>query len=363
MTAHVTLVGDFAVYDGYGGMNEYMARGMQRAGARVSVMPFFLDSRGCSEEFLRLVAHSPARVDGPVVYATWPARPEFGCLVRTDLFARTMYESSRIPARWAAQLNRARAVIVASHYVADVFRACGVTAPVYVIPDGVDPDVYPYQDRPRRAGLTTLMVGMVQPRKNYREGVAAWRDAFGDDPDARLIIKSKEGWRDGFTPDDPRIHVETASEPTRGITHWYGQADVLMALGSEGFGIPLIEGMATGLPVIALDAAGQADVCRDAGELVLSVKPATWRPHQHYDSTDVYGVAPAARLASRCALARSARAISPGVPGTKLVTGSGRPCESTETKTIRHSVVFSIEPPFMSPLRTSTEMFMLVVPV
>ena len=44
-----------------------------------------------------------------------------------------------------------------------------------------------------------------------------------------------------------------------------------------GFGLPLVEAMATGLPVIALNSEGQSDVCEDAGpELVLSVVPERW---------------------------------------------------------------------------------------
>jgi glycosyltransferase involved in cell wall biosynthesis len=49
-----------------------------------------------------------------------------------------------------------------------------------------------------------------------------------------------------------------------------------MALGNEGFGLPLVEAMATGMPVIALDAEGQSDVCADAGDLVLSVPAGRW---------------------------------------------------------------------------------------
>ena len=78
-----------------------------------------------------------------------------------------------------------------------------------------------------------------------------------------------------YTLDDPRItetYVDRA-EPTRGILPYYQQADVLLALGSEGFGLPLVEGMATGLPVIVLDAAGQADVVADAAGAVLPVHP------------------------------------------------------------------------------------------
>jgi hypothetical protein len=53
-----------------------------------------------------------------------------------------------------------------------------------------------------------------------------------------------------------------------------------MALGNEGFGLPLVEGMATGLPVIALNSEGQADVCTEAGDLVLPVEPARWQPFE-----------------------------------------------------------------------------------
>jgi hypothetical protein len=52
---------------------------------------------------------------------------------------------------------------------------------------------------------------------------------------------------------------------------------VLLALGNEGFGLPLVEGMATGLPVIALDSEGQSDVCSEAADCVLPVPPARWQ--------------------------------------------------------------------------------------
>src|SRR5204863_379546 len=61
--------------------------------------------------------------------------------------------------------------------------------------------------------------------------------------------------------------------------------DVLLALGNEGFGLPLVEAMATGLPVIALDSEGQSDVCAEADGRLLPVKPVAWEP---YDSA-AYG--------------------------------------------------------------------------
>ncbi|MEJ2212310.1 MAG: glycosyltransferase, partial [Anaerolineae bacterium] len=102
--------------------------------------------------------------------------------------------------------------------------------------------------------------------------------AFAGDPEARLILKARFQV-DDYRPDDARIQVVDRNEPTRGILHWYRQADLLLALGNEGFGLPLVEAMATGLPAVALDAEAQADVVAAgaaAGGLVLPVRASTW---------------------------------------------------------------------------------------
>lgn len=273
----VTLAAPFAVYDGYGSMAEYLALGMARAGATVNVVPLGLDPAGLSSELRDLIHRSRPDPQAPVLYFCWP-RPDLERFRQApDLVINTMWESSRLPASWIEPLNRAGAVIVPTRFVADVCRASGVTAPIEVAPEGVDPAVYTYEERPAREGLTTLIVGTVIERKHTREGIAAWKLAFGGDPAARLIVKSRFQYRN-FVPDDPRIQLVDDNEPTRGIAHWYRRADVLLALGNEGFGLPLVEGMATGLPVIALNSEGQADICAEARGLVLPVQPAAWQP-------------------------------------------------------------------------------------
>ncbi len=285
----ITVVGGFAVYSGYASMNEYLVLGMQRAGARLSLQPHDLDMDGCSDELLRIWANSPPHVDGPVLYASW-VRADLECFTGTELFIRSMYEASRLPSGWAQRFNAGRAIIVPTPYVADTFRLSGVIVPIEVVPDGVDPAAYPLLDRPAREGITTLVVSAVYnrvyqlpgiaDRKHLPQAIAAWQQAFAGDPTARLLLKCAHGERDDF-PDDPRIELVSAGERTRGIAHWYQEADVLLALGSEGFGLPLIEGMATGLPVIALASEGQGQICREVPDLVLGVQPAGWEPHLH----------------------------------------------------------------------------------
>lgn len=274
----VTLAASFLVYDGYGSMSEYMAVGMARAGASVNIAPISIDMRGLSQEFAEIVERSRPEPGAPVLYFSWLHAGLERFATARDLFINTMWESSRLPSDWGAKLNRARAVIVPTSFVADVCRNCGVTVPVEVVPQGVDPTIYSYLNRPHREGLTTLIVGTVIPRKHVREGIAAWKRAFDGDPLARLVIKSRFQYGN-YTPDDPRIQFVDTNETTKGITEWYQKADVLLALGNEGFGLPLVEAMATGLPVIALSSEGQGDICREVPRLLLPVAPERWEEY------------------------------------------------------------------------------------
>lgn len=276
----ITVATQVEVSSGYGSMAEYLILGMARAGANVSVLPFGVDVRGLLPETREILDRSRPLPGGPALYFSWPRADLERLNGASDLFVNTMWESNRLPASWPEMLNRARAVIVPTRFVARVCRESGVTAPIEVIPEGIDPDVYHLEDRPEQPGLTTLTIGPIDDRKHVRVGIAAWKRAFADDPDARLIVKTTYDYRN-YVPDDPRITYVDSREPTRGIAHWYRQADVLLALGNEGFGLPLVEGMATGLPVIALNSEGQADTCEDAGPCLLPIEPDRWEPYDN----------------------------------------------------------------------------------
>ena len=265
------------VYGGYGSFADFIVLGMLRAGAKSDIAPFRLDCNGMTEEFQEALNQSCPHPESPSLCFTWPLENLSWFENSRDKFLYTMWETSKLPIGWNDVINRARAVFVPTKFVADVFKESGVHIPIVIVSQGVDPDVYCYIDRPRRESLTTLMVGTFVPRKNFEIGIEAWKRAFPHDPNARLLIKSRFRVT-RYVPDDPRIIFTDNEETSHGIVHWYKRADVFLALGNEGFGLPLVEGMATGLPVIALNSEGQSDVCREAGDCLLPVSASKWVP-------------------------------------------------------------------------------------
>jgi glycosyltransferase involved in cell wall biosynthesis len=274
----INLSAHFMVADGYGTMAEYIALGMDRAGARVNVLPYRIVEAGLSERLLELVRASRLDPAAPLLQHSTVEAGSYLYRRCREYVISTMWESDGLPTAWLPAMHGARALIVPTRWCADVLRAHGITRPVHIVPDGVDPAVYHYRPPPDRPGVTTLMVCSNVGRKHLPEGIAAWKRAFDDDPTARLLLKAHHQYR-SVAADDPRITYTDVNEPTRGIPHWYRQADVLMALGNEGFGLPLVEAMACGLPVVVLDSEGQHDVCAEVPELVLPVPSTGWEPH------------------------------------------------------------------------------------
>ena len=108
-------------------------------------------------------------------------------------------------------------------------------------PDGAAADL---------GGATILGLGTIEPRKNLARLVEAWRLLDGE---LGLVLAGGEGW--GERPDlaDPRI-LRLGYVPDEEIARLYRGASVLVypAL-YEGFGMPIVEAMASGAPVVASD--------------------------------------------------------------------------------------------------------------
>ncbi|MCA8949577.1 MAG: glycosyltransferase family 4 protein [Planctomycetes bacterium] len=207
--------------------------------------------------------------------------------------------------RTRAAIGRADAVIVASATTASDVRefAPDAAARLFVVPFGADhvPADATGAPAPARAEPYALCVGTIEPRKNHRTLLAAWRQLPAPCP--KLVVVGAIGWQ------CDEIVAELAAAERDGLIEWRRDCDdatlwqllrdaALSVYPSlwEGFGLPPIEAMACGVPVVANDTPALRELVGDAAVLANAT------------DADSLAAAIAATLANRDRLARSARA-------------------------------------------------------
>jgi glycosyltransferase involved in cell wall biosynthesis len=162
-------------------------------------------------------------------------------------------------------------------------------ARISVIPHGVDPRLRPadpstvqeLRSRLRLPDRYILFVGTVQPRKNLARLAAALSLVQRAGFPHWLVVAGKRGWLADVV--EEQIHASGMSH--RVVQLGYVAANDLPALYSgadafcfpslyEGFGLPVLEAMACGTPVVAADRAALPEVVGNAALLVDPYRPA-----------------------------------------------------------------------------------------
>ena len=108
---------------------------------------------------------------------------------------------------------------------------------------------------------TILMVGTIEPRKGYDQALDAFRLLWSRSEPVQLIIIGRGGWktarlqarlRETAAADDRLVWLEGPSDEF--LEQIYQRANgLLVASNGEGFGLPIVEGLSHGLPVLVRD--------------------------------------------------------------------------------------------------------------
>lgn len=186
------------------------------------------------------------------------------------------------PAMIKAAVNKARSVIAISESTRDDLhrllpRSRGKTVVTLLAARTLLPGLKQEGAGDRDGDAYLLFVGTVEPRKNLERLIAAWQSI--DPPDrrgVRLVIVGATGWLvdrllsqsstgdaiefKGFVGDD-----ELARLMRRATAFVYPSL-------YEGFGLPVLEAMAQGIPVMTSDVGATREV---AGAAALLVDPAS----------------------------------------------------------------------------------------
>lgn len=198
----------------------------------------------------------------------------------------TMLETDGIPAEWVQQANQMDEVWVPSRFNEETFRASGVTRPIHVIPLGVDANYF----NPRIAAhpiegvYTFLSIFEWGERKAPEILLRAFNREFRADEPVVLLAKvtnldpgvdvNREIANMGLDAEGGRIHFSLNQVvPTYQLGVLYRSADCfVLTTRGEGWGMPIMEAMACGVPVIATGWSAHCDFMTPDNSYPLSVE-------------------------------------------------------------------------------------------
>ena len=207
-------------------------------------------------DFVYVHHHQPA--DGQPLHANGP-----------DV-ARTMFETDRIPRMWQRRLLEIDEIWVPAAFNVETFQRGGIPGDrLHLLPGTLDFDIFsreraeplPLPEGAR--GFTFLSTFDFTDRKGWDVLLDAWAQAFQPDDDVSLVLKcltlhgvTEAGIRERIETQLGRrrtapIVLDTRLLPTADLARLYAAADAfVLSSRSEGWGRPLMEAMAMGLPTI-----------------------------------------------------------------------------------------------------------------
>jgi glycosyltransferase involved in cell wall biosynthesis len=224
-------------------------------------------------QVLHVPTPAPARGAGlPLIVTVHDLLP----LRLPHLFTRETRAHTRL---YVPFVRRATRVITPSTYTrAEVIELLGLPEErVVAIPEGCAERFSPREvDREALRlefgidGPYVLCVGTLEPRKNLTTVLRVFRRVSAVIPEAELVVVGGRGWRnDAFEAElgrgetAQRLRVTGFVPDERLVDLYAGAACFLFPSLGEGFGLPLLEAMACGAPVVMSDRPALGEVGQD----------------------------------------------------------------------------------------------------
>ena len=112
-----------------------------------------------------------------------------------------------------------------------------------------------------------LSVGTQEPRKNIQKLIDAYEKIKQEYPDFSLVLVGKQGWGEGFRSTEGVNW--TGYIPKEDLVAVYSGSRVFVYPSLyEGFGLPILEAMACGVPVVTSNSSSMAEIAKDVAILV-----------------------------------------------------------------------------------------------
>jgi glycosyltransferase involved in cell wall biosynthesis len=211
------------------------------------------------------------------------------------IILNTVWETTKVPNNWFPKINKFDAVFVPSAQSKKALINSGVKVPIYIVPHGVNANQFTPANRKLSIKNTVKKFVFVsvfgfQHRKNPETLLRAYWQEFSPADKVILVIKTNgyrpyetQAWIEkkisiykkqlGFGAKTPPIVILTGFKNVNQLKGLYtrGNAFVLPTRG-EGVGLPFLEALASGVPVITTGWGGHMDFLNNGNSFLLDYK-------------------------------------------------------------------------------------------
>lgn len=174
----------------------------------------------------------------------------------------TMYESDPLPPVFGETFKKADAIFAPTKFVKRLFKPHKGKKKVYLSRLGFDDSLISYVARdPAPEKFHVLWIGAPNARKGWPVILSAWSHFFKDQHWCDLTMKTSSEDGDGqVVVRDNIVFDSRRYDDPKDIVSLYNQAHIfVLPTYGEGFGLPILEAMATGCPTIATNYGGHLD--------------------------------------------------------------------------------------------------------
>ncbi|MEY8348447.1 glycosyltransferase [Bacillus cereus] len=285
---------------GYGTASREYALALERQGVDVKIETYtwgfsFIGAERYEEKRLRyLIKKAYARNKQRIlIYHAPPGNIETkGERKKFDYsILNTVWETPKIPNSWLPIINKFDAVCVPCSQNMEAMINSGVNIPVFLVPHGADTNKYKPENEKllleeAKGKFIFVSVFDFQHRKNPETLLKAYWKEFTSDDHVALVIKTYGDTGEriknkifeykkklGFGDETASLFIMTGilgEKQFRGI-YTLGNAFVLPTRG-EGVGLPFIEALSSGIPVIATGWGGQMDFLNEKNSFLIDYK-------------------------------------------------------------------------------------------
>ncbi|MCF8240217.1 MAG: glycosyltransferase [Melioribacteraceae bacterium] len=209
---------------------------------------------------------------------------------------RTMYETDTIPNDWIIKCNEMDEVWVPSEFNINSFEKAGVNKnKLFKIPEAIDTDLFNpkgevIEEISSIKGFKFLSVFDWTLRKGWDVLIKVFTELYGDNPDVKLILKVWSSYgksineikndietflnKNNLSEDIPKnIIFFSKTIPVEEMPALYRSVNAYVSPNrGEGWGRPLIESMASGIPVITTRCTGQLEFMNNNNSFLINNK-------------------------------------------------------------------------------------------